>query len=108
MLALHQQQFGKPSFDNDPIDEFLIDPARLIDSSLMASDKANGNFYVLPEVSINADFGLIKVAVKISDLTVKSSILLNNTKGTFDKNIWENFWQLFNLIQDRSEVVIYP
>jgi DEAD/DEAH box helicase domain-containing protein len=105
MLALHQQQFGKPSFDNDPIDEFLTDPARLIDSSLMASDKSNGNFYVLPEVSINADFGLIKVAVKISDLTVKSTILLNNTKGTFDKNIWENFWQLFNLIQESSQII---
>ncbi len=105
MLALHQQQFGKPSFDNAPIDEFLTDPAKLIDSSLMASDKANGNFYVLPQVSINADFGLTKVAVKISDLTVKSTIFLNNTTGTFDKVNWENFWQLFNLIQESSEII---
>ena len=108
MLALHQQQFGNPSFDNDAIDELLKDPSRFIDDSLRASDKTNGNFYILPEVSINADFGLIKVAVKISDLTVKSSLILNNNKGTFDKNIWENFWQLFNLIQERTEVVIYP
>jgi DEAD/DEAH box helicase domain-containing protein len=105
MLALHQQQFGNPSFNNDSIDELLNDPSRFIDGSLIASNKTNGNFYILPEVSINADFGLTKVAVKISDLTVKSSIILNNKKGTFDKNIWENFWQLFNLIQESSEIV---
>ena len=105
MLALHQQQFGNPSIDNDAVDELLTDSSRFIDSSLIARNKSNGNFYVLPEVSINADFGLTKVAVKMSDLTFKSTIYLNNATATFDKVNWENFWQLFNLIQESSQVI---
>ncbi len=103
MLALHQQQFGTPSTDNDIIDEFLNDPLKIIDNSLMAKDRTNGNFYVLPEVFIIADFSTLKVAVKISDLSVKSSIVVNNITGTLDKQTWERFWQLYNLIQEMPQ-----
>lgn len=103
MLALHQQQFGTPSTDNDIIDEFLNDPLKIIDNSSMAKDRTNGNFYVLPEVFIIADFSTLKVAVKISDLSVKSSIEVNNITGTLDKQTWERFWQLYNLIQEMPQ-----
>ena len=100
LLALFQQQFGTPSTDSSAVDEILSDPLKIIDNSLMATDRANGNFYVLPEISIHADFATIKVAVKISDISVKSSIAVSNIPGTLDKVTWERFWQLYNLIQE--------
>ena len=100
MLALHQQQFGTPSTDNDTIDEFLNDPLKIIDNSLIAMNKSGGNFYLLPEVYITDDFSKTKVAVKISDLSVKYSITVNNITTTLDKRTWERFWQLYNLIQE--------
>jgi hypothetical protein len=100
MLALHQQQFGTPSYDNDTIDELLNDPLKIIDKSLMAKDRTNGNFYVLPEVYIADDFANTKVAVRISDLTIKSCIAIDETPTNLDKGTWERFWQLYNLIQE--------
>jgi DEAD/DEAH box helicase domain-containing protein len=105
MLAMHQQQFGTPSTDNDNIDELLNNPLKIIDNSLMAKDRTNGNFYLLPEVFITADFSISKVAVKISDLSVKSSISVSNIPGTLDKQTWERFWQLYNLIQENCEII---
>jgi len=99
MLALHQEQFGTPSTDNDSIDELLNDPLKNIDNSLMAKDRANGNFYAFPDVQITCDFARTKVAVKISDLSIKSSISINDTPSNLDKSTWERFWQLYNLIQ---------
>ena len=104
MLALHQQQFGTPSTDNDTIDEFLNNPLKNINNSLMAKYRTNGNFYVLPEVFITDDFAKTKVAVKISDLSLKSSISINDIKGTIDKKTWEKFWQLYNLIQESTSI----
>lgn len=100
LLALFQQQFGTPSTDSTTIDEILCDHLKVIDNSLMATDRANGNFYVFPDVSISADFGTIKVAVKISDMLIKSSIAVSNITATLDKEKWERFWQLYNLIQE--------
>jgi DEAD/DEAH box helicase domain-containing protein len=91
--------------DSDTIDALLNDPLKIIDSSLMAIDRANGNFYVLPEVYITADFAKTKVAVKISDLSLKSSISVNNITGTLDKQTWERFWQLYNLIQESLSII---
>lgn len=105
MLALHQQQFGSPSSDNDTINDLLKDPLKSIDNSLMAVERSGGNFYVLPEVYITDDFAKTKVAVKISDLSVKSTISVNNIIGTLDKVTWERFWQLYNLIQENCELV---
>lgn len=100
LLALFQQQFGTPSTDSNTVDEILNDPLKIIDNSLIATDRANGNFYIFPEISIAADFGTIKVAVKISDISVKSIIAVSNISSTLDKVTWERFWQLYNLIQE--------
>jgi hypothetical protein len=54
----------------------------------------------LPEVYIIDDFAKTKVAVRISDLSFKSSISVNGIPGTLDKQTWERFWQLYNLIQE--------
>lgn len=106
MLALHQHQFGSPSSDCDSIDELLNDPLKSIDNSLKAKDRASGNFYVLPEVFITADFTISKVAVKVSDLTVRASINVNQNIKIIDKETWCSFWPLFNIIQESQMVII--
>jgi len=105
LLALFQQQFGTPSIDINSVDEILSDPLKIIDNSLNATDRANGNFYVFPEISIAADFVTIKVAVKISDISVKSSIAVSNSSDTLDKVSWERFWQLYNLVQEHINLI---
>ena len=107
MLAMHQQQFGTPSTDNDSIDELLNNPLKIINNSLMAKDRTNGNFYLLPEVYIADDFAKTKVAVKISDLSVKSTVSVDNIQKTLDKKTWEMFWQLYNLIQQNVIIIEY-
>ena len=102
MLALHQEQFGTPSCDNDAITGLLNDPLAVIDNSLRANDKSKGNFFVLPAVFIIEEFAITKVAVKISDLSVSSSIRVSEKKATLDKSVWERFWQLYNLIQEST------
>jgi DEAD/DEAH box helicase domain-containing protein len=102
MLALHQEQFGTPSCDNDAISGLLNDPLEVINNSLRAKDKSKGNFYVLPAVFITDEFAITKVAVKISDLSVSSSIRASEKKATLDKSNWERFWRLYNLIQEST------
>lgn len=104
LLAIQQQQFGKPSIDNEAIDDFLGDPLKIIDDSLNALDKSKGNFYLLPEVSIISSFANLKVAVKLSNFSIKSSVSVNNKPETLDKDSWEKFWQVFNLVQENCEL----
>jgi DEAD/DEAH box helicase domain-containing protein len=100
LLGLFQQQFGAPSANKSSIDEILNDPINPIDNSLIATDRSNGDFYIFPEISLYSDFGTIKIAIKILDLSIKSTVFVSNETGTLDKENWEKFWQLFNLIQE--------
>jgi hypothetical protein len=99
MLALRQEIFGTPSSDLDAIDEIINNPSIEINSSLNALNKNNGNFYVFPEIN-NYDFVKIKLAIKIQDFSIKATINPTYEIKKLDKNNWEEFWQLFNLIQE--------
>ena len=57
----------------------------------MATSRTNGDFYIFPEVQIDADFVTTKVAVKISDLSVKCSISVNILPKHLDKGDRECF-----------------
>ena len=72
----------------------------------MATSRTNGDFYIFPEVQIDADFVTTKVAVKISDLSVKCSISVNILPKHLDKGDWECFWQIYNLVQENAEVIV--
>ena len=39
------------------------------------------------------------VAVKVADLTIKSAISINKVSENLDKEKWENFWQVYNMVQ---------
>lgn len=100
LFGLFQQQFGAPSANKSSVDEILNDPINPINNSLIATDRSNGDFYIFPEISLYSDFGTIKIAIKILDLSIKSTVFVSNETGTLDKENWEKFWQLFNLIQE--------
>jgi DEAD/DEAH box helicase domain-containing protein len=103
MLAIRQSAFGSPSSDIDSINEVLNNPLIEINSSLNAANKTNGNFYVFPEIN-NPEFAKTKIAIKISDLSTKAIIIPSNEKYKLDKILWEEFWQLYNLIQEMAQV----
>jgi hypothetical protein len=100
MLSLRQTQFGVPSVDEDIIEEIISDPLRIIDNTLIATNKPEGKFYVFPELNSNADFAKTRVAIKLADLNINSALIVSATITSLDKLEWENFWQLYNLIQE--------
>jgi DEAD/DEAH box helicase domain-containing protein len=102
-LALKQQQFGRPSIEEERFDEIFYNSAGIINPDLDASDKSQGKFYLFPELNCSAEFGSITVGIKLSDLSLKSVINVNESKTTLNKEEWEYFWQLFNLVQENCD-----
>lgn len=105
MLTARQQVLGVPSADASKIDQILSDSLTGIDKNIAAADTSNGNFYVFPEIGIDADFAKTILAIKFSNFSIKSTIHLTNNIKSLDKESWEKFWQLYNLIQEHVEVV---
>jgi len=99
LLSLRQNIFGVPSVDNENIDSFLHDPNKVIDKDIIAENKSNGDFYIFPDLPDTSAISQIKVAIKVSNLEMKSSILIKPATKTLDKSQWETFWQVYNLIQ---------
>jgi DEAD/DEAH box helicase domain-containing protein len=105
MLSLRQSKFGIPSVDQADIALFLNDPTKIIDESIIVSNKVAGNYYVFPELSANSDFAIIKLAIKVANLEMKSTISTNPIIKTLDKDQWETFWQVYNLIQETTVLI---
>jgi DEAD/DEAH box helicase domain-containing protein len=101
LLSLFQSNFASPSVDEVDIEKTLATPTKL-DNATQAKIKSQGKFFVFPEVFSETDFATIKVAVKVLDLEVKASLWINQINGNLEKDKWENFWQLYNLIQENS------
>jgi len=104
MMAMHQEKLAQPSVDEDYIDTILNDPSSRIDDSLRASNIKNGNFFVFPEVSFDAEFSTCKIAVKFSDFAIKSAIFPKQLSTSLNREAWEKFWQLYNLTQEVSHL----
>jgi DEAD/DEAH box helicase domain-containing protein len=105
MLSLRQTQFGFPSVEEIEIAEVINDPMRIIDHTLIASEKNQGNFYIFPEIPDTSDFSAIKFAVKVADLKATASIQLCKEIKMLNKHQWEDFWQLYNLIQAVFKII---
>ncbi len=73
----------------------------------MASPRTTGNFYLLSKVLIIVKLSKTKVAVNISDLSVKANVTVNNIEKTLDEKISEMSWQLYNLIQEKVIIIEY-
>lgn len=100
LFSLLQNQFGVPSADSDIIDQFLSDPSALIVDSMTANNRSNGDFYLISMASLFSDFVSTKVAINMSDLSVKSSISLRAFSSSLPKDEWEKFWHVYNLLQE--------
>ncbi len=99
LLSLRQDIFGVPSADNENIDLLLNDTNILIDKNIIAKNKSNGDFYIFPDLPDTSAISQIKVAIKVSNLEMKSSISIKTATHTLDKSQWETFWHVFNLVQ---------
>ncbi|MDO8928918.1 MAG: hypothetical protein Q7W54_08020, partial [Bacteroidota bacterium] len=105
ILSLRQAKFGTPSVDQEDINMFLNDPNKVIDESVIASNKAAGKFFIFPELAAISDFAYIKLAIKVDNLEMKSTISTNPINKTLDKGQWEAFWQMYNLIQETTVLI---
>jgi DEAD/DEAH box helicase domain-containing protein len=101
-LSILQNEFAKPSCNNDEIDNYL---GNQLIGNQVASNKQDGSFYVFPSIQINEpEFLITNTAIRISDLLIKSKTYLSEQIVSIEKEKWENFWQLYNLIQSNSEI----
>lgn len=97
-FLLRQTQFGVPSMDADKLeslDKILVHR----DNVASAASKKTGDFYVFPEIPDTVELAKLHIAIKLKGLNVRTSMQLNEKSSSIDKQHWEAFWQLFNLIQ---------
>ncbi|MDP3912171.1 MAG: DEAD/DEAH box helicase [Bacteroidota bacterium] len=104
-LSLRQAKFGTPSVDQEDINLLLNDQNKVIDESVIASNKAAGKFFIFPELAAISDFAIIKLAIKVDNLEMKSTISTDPIIKTLDKGQWEAFWQMYNLIQETTVLI---
>jgi DEAD/DEAH box helicase domain-containing protein len=105
MLSLRQQTFALPSVDENEIERIISDSSITIDRQLKAKSIANGNFYIFPELPELSDVATFNLAIKVSSLEIKSSVHCESKSSSLDKTQWENFWILFNLVQNNCRLI---
>ncbi len=71
----------------------------------MATNLKDGAFYVFPDVQVDFEnFITIKTAVRVSDLEVSSKTYVSPQITSIEKDDWEIFWQIYNLIQFNTDI----
>lgn len=105
-LSQRQRVFGSPSADQSIIHVLMADPFQPVSPELKAQDVSKGNFFIFPENSLGEpDFAAIKTAVKLSDLSLLATVMVKDERDNLEKDQWERFWQLFNLVQETCELI---
>ncbi len=103
-LATLQKEFAKPSCNESDLNNCLSQHGK-IESSTMATNLKDGAFYVFPDVQMEFEnFITSKTAVRVSDLKISSKIYVSPQISSIEKDEWENFWQIYNLIQFYAEI----
>jgi DEAD/DEAH box helicase domain-containing protein len=106
-LALLQQQFAKPSMNGSLIESIFDRSLSVPPPESQATDRSDGNFYVFPNIQLDvANQIKSTTAIKVSDLAMKSAVFVSEVDDAVDKDLWERFWQVYNLTQQHSTVVI--
>ena len=105
-LSLLQADFGKPSVDDTVIEKYLLKATNQPENSQIAANRASGQFYVFPNIQVN-ELNLIKFtnAIKLLDLSMKSSLYVIEVDEAINKEVWERFWQIYNLTQESTQIV---
>jgi hypothetical protein len=103
-LATLQKEFAKPSCNESDLNNCLSQHGK-IESSTMATNLKDGAFYVFPDVQVDFEnFITIKTAVRVSDLEVSSKTYVSPQITSIEKDHWEIFWQIYNLIQFNTDI----
>jgi DEAD/DEAH box helicase domain-containing protein len=106
LLAIRQEEFGKPTMDISDWEKYK-DPFTTLPADLKATQTASGEFYVFPDCGLSdADFARMRVVVHVKDLSMVASLAKRSVMANLDKRQWEQFWQLFNLVQEMVEEVV--
>lgn len=100
-LSLFQESFACPSIDEAEIDLIMNSPLP-IDKNVQAKIISEGKFFTFPKIFNGTDFATLKLGIKVLDLEMKAGLWLKQTDDSLDKDYWEKFWQLFNLIQEQT------
>jgi DEAD/DEAH box helicase domain-containing protein len=103
-LTALQREFARPSCDEADLDNYLSQNGR-IENSNMATNLKDGDFNIFPEIQIDKEnFITCKTAIRISDLVVKSKSYVSPEITSINKEDWEFFWQIYNLIQTNADI----
>lgn len=104
-LTILQKEFAKPSCDEVDLINCLS-PNYKREDLKMASQLKDGAFYVFPDIQIyESNFIANKTAIRISDLEVKSKSYVSSQTSAINKEDWEFFWQVYNLIQTKTDIL---
>jgi DEAD/DEAH box helicase domain-containing protein len=96
LLAMMQEKFGVPSFDETQI------PQRLFADDLLhcsATQKSGGKFYMLSKASRLFPFVSLTVAIHAGNLSMACALKWDEKIQAIDKDEWASFWPVFNLVQ---------
>lgn len=105
-LSLFQKEFAKPSINKAEIETVLLKAAEMPTIDQVATDKANGEFYVFPDIQIDtSDFVKFISAIRLSDLEIRSKLFVSEITDAIPKELWSQFWQIFNLTQSQCHVI---
>jgi DEAD/DEAH box helicase domain-containing protein len=104
-LATLQEEFGKPSCDEDFMQECLS-KAYVMQDDLKAINISEGRFFVFPNIQLrNESHFVCKTGIKASNLEIQSRFYIAETQQEIPKESWESFWRLYNLLQESVEVI---
>jgi DEAD/DEAH box helicase domain-containing protein len=99
-LAIQQTQFAIPSMEAIELIEVLNKPSIVINQTVQAANKNQGNFYNLPDIQLKYDFASLAFGIRLNDLSIKAACSVTELQENLEKQNWELFWQLYNLIQE--------
>jgi DEAD/DEAH box helicase domain-containing protein len=99
VLEIQQTTFATPSTEENELNGIIRKPSVVIDQTVQAANKNQGNFYNLPDHQLNYDFASLVFGIRLNDLKIKGAFSVTELQENLEKENWEKFWQLYNLIQ---------
>ena len=100
-LAIMQEVPGVPSFDPEEMPYGLL---KAFDTAKKATTLQTGQAYLYSSASVRSSFGALQVAARLNDLDLAAILQMQREVSEIDKTDWEQFWQLFNLVQQRITI----
>lgn len=98
LLAMRQSKFANPSVDAPELNKVLSQ--HFVKTPHNQQAKNLNDCYVLPEIEQITDFSSVNLAIHLATLDLKSSVLIKTLNSALDKKQWQNFWRLYNLVQE--------